>query len=240
MCPSYVVNVNITITQVVDSVNILAQDSFPQYHEAVTSREHYHHGDLRSTLIAEGLKQLEERGDDLSLRALSKAAGVSPNAPYRHFPDKKALMGALAAEGFKQFADAVVEAADGPPREALIRQGQAYLEFALAHPALYRLMFSPYGYSLTSENCQREAGRAFGSLIATAGRAQAAGWKTGLPLPDAVLAYWSALHGWAGLVSDGLIPPGVPQPTTEAWLTAFFETKVWAIQKSGANLSDKP
>jgi len=194
----------------------------------VIQKENYHHGDLRSTLIAEGLKQLEENGDAISLRALSKAAGVSPNAPYRHFADKNALLGTLAAEGFRLFADVMVEAARGRP-DALFHQGRAYLDFALAHPALYRLMFSPEGYSLTSDSCQREARRAFGSLTETAARAQADGWRAGFPLSDAVLAYWSALHGWARLIADGLVPPEVPLPSADAWLSALW----------GANSSPK-
>lgn len=190
----------------------------------MNEREHYHHGDLRAALVSEGLRQLEASGAAaLSLRALAKATGVSPNAPYRHFADKTALMGALAAMGFEKFADAIVAAADGPAKAALRAQGRAYLDFALAHPALYRLMFSPYGYSLTSDTCQREAIRAFGSLIATAARAHEEGWKTRVPLVDAVLAYWSALHGWAGLVGDQLVPPEVPVPNPDRWLDSVFE-----------------
>lgn len=192
----------------------------------MNQRDHYHHGDLRAALVAEGLKQLESGGvGSVSLRALAKASGVSPNAPYRHFADKNALMGALAAEGFLRFADTVVSASQGRGTEALRNQGQAFLEFALAHPALYRLMFSPYGYSLTSDTCQREASRAFGSLVATAARAQAEGWKAGYTLTDAVLAYWSALHGWAGLLGDNLVPPEVEPPSVSRWLDTVFETK---------------
>ena len=60
----------------------------------------YHHGDLRSALVAAGLKALEQ-GDaaDLSLRQIAREVGVSATAVYRHFPDKQALLGALAEEG---------------------------------------------------------------------------------------------------------------------------------------------
>lgn len=204
------VTVNINLMLLVDSVNIIL------YCFSMVPREHYHHGDLRSVLLTEGLKQLEASGLDFSLRALAKAAGVSPNAPYRHFADKNALMGALAAEGFKAFADAIVGASD------LRDQGRAYLEFGLANPALYRLMFSPYGYSLTSDTCQSQANRAFGALVAMAARAQASGWKSGQGLQVSVLEFWSALHGWVGLVNDGLLPPEVSRPTVEQWLDAQF------------------
>lgn len=196
----------------------------------MNQREHYHHGDLRAALIAEGLKQLELSGEAaLSLRGLAKAVGVSPNAPYRHFADKTALMGALAAEGFLLFADAIVAASVGDGVRALRAQGHAYLAFAQAHPALYRLMFSPYGYSLTSDTCQREAGRAFACLVETARRAQVAGWKPDLPLVDAVLAYWAALHGWAGLTNDRLVPPEVASPTVDGWLDAVLGAKEGSV-----------
>lgn len=191
----------------------------------MTSREQYHHGDLRSTLVAEGLKQLETAGLDFSMRALAKAAGVSPNAPYRHFADKNALMGALAAEGFRAFTDGIVGAAPADtidPVQSLRAQGRAYLSFGLAHPALYRLMFSPYGYSLTSDRCRSEANRAFGALVAMGARAQAAGWKSDHQLTAAVLMYWSTLHGWVSLTNDDLVPSEVPHPDPEEWLDAVF------------------
>jgi len=203
----------------------------------VTTRATYHHGDLRSTLINAALEQLEAGGESsVSLRALAKAAGVSPNAPYRHFEDKGALMAALAADGFRQFAEAIVRAGTAEtPLKALTAQGQAYLDFAGAHPALYRLMFSPYGYSLHSPSCQNEATRAFSSLVATVARAQGSGWKTSVSLPTAALSYWSALHGWAGLLGDGLIPPEIPVPDGPQWLEAvigFVDNGSFGAKKS--------
>ena len=196
-------------------------------------RQTYHHGDLRTALVAEGLLQLEQAGEgELSLRALAKATGVSPNAPYRHFADKSSLMGALAAEGFRRFADAVTARAEEPGGgpaglaeaiDALRGQARAYLVFALANPALYRLMFSPYGYSLKSESCQFEAERAFQSLVTGVAGAQANGWKHGQDLAPVVLFLWSALHGWAGLLSDNLLPPAVQPPELEAWLNVMFQ-----------------
>ena len=175
--------------------------------------------------MAEGLRQMEAGGEgSVSLRALAKAAGVSPNAPYRHFADKNALMAALAAEGFQRFATAI-EGASPPekdPISTLRDQGAAYLTFAASHPALYRLMFSPYGYSLHSDPCQMASQRAFGCLISAAARAQSSGWRKDSNPVAVVLGYWSALHGWAGLTGDGLLPPGVPVPELGEWLDVFL------------------
>lgn len=67
----------------------------------------YHHGDLRAALVAEGLLLIEEQdADDLSLRELARRVGVSATAVYRHFPDKAALMAALAGEALTRLAAA--------------------------------------------------------------------------------------------------------------------------------------
>lgn len=96
----------------------------------------YHHGELRPTLLGTAAKILEKEGRDaISLRDLARRAGVSHNAPYRHFADRDALLAALAAEGFSLL---VAELSGRTWRE----QAMAYLRFALARPERFRLMFS--------------------------------------------------------------------------------------------------
>ena len=85
----------------------------------------YHHGDLRQALVAAALHALTHQGPaDLSLRAIGRALGVSPRAPYRHFENKEALLVAVALEGFAAF-DAVMKrqlASAGPdPLRAYVR-----------------------------------------------------------------------------------------------------------------------
>jgi AcrR family transcriptional regulator len=84
----------------------------------------------------------------LSLRALAERAGVSKTAPYRHFIDREAFLGALADEGFRLLCEelelAWAETSHGEKSERLVaRMGRAYMDFAVGHPALYRLMNSP-------------------------------------------------------------------------------------------------
>lgn len=96
----------------------------------------YHHGELRPALLREAAKILErEGGQAISLRDLARRAGVSHMAPYRHFPDREALLAALAEEGFELLAR---ELEGKPWRE----QAVAYVRFALAHPERFRLMFT--------------------------------------------------------------------------------------------------
>ena len=96
----------------------------------------YHHGELRPALLGAAAKILEKKGRDaISLRDLARRAGVSHNAPYRHFADRQALLVALAEEGFALLA---AELRDKPWRE----QAVAYVRFALANPERFSLMFT--------------------------------------------------------------------------------------------------
>ncbi|KEQ19130.1 TetR/AcrR family transcriptional regulator [Endozoicomonas numazuensis] len=106
----------------------------------------YHHGNLRETLLAEARKQLEKEGiDKLSLRALARTVGVSQTAPYRHFPDKNALMIAMATSGFEELRQYLVARSGASPDldSALVEVGLAYVDFAKNNTALYKLMFGP-------------------------------------------------------------------------------------------------
>src|SRR5678815_5433850 len=78
-----------------------------------STKKAYHHGDLRTALVDAGLTLLADRNaDDLSLRELAREVGVSATAVYRHFPDKHALMSALAADGLRQLSIAQHAASD--------------------------------------------------------------------------------------------------------------------------------
>src|SRR6476469_1040818 len=94
----------------------------------------YHHGDLRRALIDAGLELLESRdAEALSLREVARSVGVSATAVYRHFPDKNALLDALAAEGLGRLAAAQHKAADasGGGEAGFAATGAAYVRFAL-------------------------------------------------------------------------------------------------------------
>src|ERR1700736_4378582 len=74
----------------------------------------YHHGNLRAALLAQAERTVRERGvQDLSLRELAREVGVSHGAPRRHFPDRQALLDALAEAGFARLGAELRNAADG-------------------------------------------------------------------------------------------------------------------------------
>ena len=106
----------------------------------------YHHGNLRAVLLDEAERTLREQGiEQLSLRDLARQAGVSHAAPRRHFPDRRALLDALAEAGFARLADDVCAAIDdaGDDYEARLRAAAtAYVRFAINDGALLDLMFA--------------------------------------------------------------------------------------------------
>lgn len=108
------------------------------------ARDSYHHGDLRTALIGEGLKLLEKRDlEALSLREVARNVGVSATAVYRHFPSKEDLLKALAEHGLSLLAEQQRWAAAKAKGSAAFAQtGRAYVRFALANPNLFRLIFT--------------------------------------------------------------------------------------------------
>lgn len=169
-----------------------------------TSESTYHHGSLRDALVEAGLRALDaSENSDISLRELAREVGVSPTAVYRHFPNKGALLAALAHEGLNRMGlaqRAAYDAAQGGTA-GFAATGRAYVRFALAHPALFRLMFAhgaaeglpPAKSDPAAELLHRS------TLELSAGNERAA--------ERLALQAWSIAHGLAMLMLDGRLPP---------------------------------
>ena len=87
----------------------------------VTSPRPYHHGNLRSALLQQAAQTIDERGiQALTLRELARDVGVSHAAPRRHFPDRQALLDAIAEDGFERLGAELADAVDqaGPRFDA--------------------------------------------------------------------------------------------------------------------------
>ena len=132
---------------------------------------------------------MEKRGiGALSLRETARRAGVSHNAPYRHFPDREALLAALAAEGFAMLGERL---RGKPGRE----MGAAYVSFALEQPQRFRLMFGGVLPLARYPQLNGAAKTAYQALIEA--------FKD-LPKPElAAAAAWSLVHGLSHLLLDG-------------------------------------
>jgi AcrR family transcriptional regulator len=110
-------------------------------------RRAYHHGNLPLALINAALEAIAENGlEKFTLREAARRAGVSPGAPYRHFPDKESLLAAVAFECTARLGRAMEEAVAAAPDDPLARfraSGIAYVRFAVTSPAHFRVMGLP-------------------------------------------------------------------------------------------------
>jgi AcrR family transcriptional regulator len=167
----------------------------------------YHHGNLRAALLEAAEAELEARGiEGFSLRGVAKRAGVSHAAPAHHFRDANGLLTGLAAEGYRRFV-AAQEArqkdalADGMSQ--LVAAGMGYIDFALAHPALFRLMFSSDRPDHEAPELSAAGAEAFERLVGAIQQVRGVD-----PLKDKqtmlrVMTAWAIAHGLADLLVAG-------------------------------------
>jgi AcrR family transcriptional regulator len=201
----------------------------------------YHHGNLRSALLATASKQIEQIGfEALSLRDLAASLDVSRAAPYRHFADRRALLAALAADGFKELENRarVALAKEATPSSRLVAGARAYLAFALRRPQLFRLMF--VSDLLTAEESRDPAlirvansfHARFEALVAE--NCASVDDKT---IKAAALTFWSILHGFALLRMGKRLMPFMLGPLTDVALREAILAAATAIPPSIQSLS---
>jgi len=172
-------------------------------------RKPYHHGHLRQALLTAAIRLIAEAGPTaFTLRAVARRAGVSHNAPYRHFRDKDDLMAAVATQGFQELTEAMLDAAgrNSNPLAQLKGAGLAYTAFALRRPEHFTVMFD-VAISEGEHSEAAQAGKqAFGTLVTFIRRCQEGKMlPSGDPLRAALLA-WSMVHGIAKLAITGRLP----------------------------------
>lgn len=142
----------------------------------------------------------------VTLREISGRLGVSRAAPYRHFPNKSALLVAVASAGFERLRDRLHSVDAGAPRssvERFRRMGEEYVRFALENPAHYRLMYGKEALSRQDQPELREAANAiFDQLVdVIQAHQRRGGIKRQNPRVQAFVA-WSAVHGLASLLIE--------------------------------------
>ena len=119
------------------------------------SRHTYHHGDLRRALLDAGIALARDGGPDaVVLREATRRAGVVPNAAYRHFASRHALLQAVRAAALRRsrwrWRSELARLRDGGPRAGLRAIGTAYLRFARTEPGLFRMAFAVPGDAETA------------------------------------------------------------------------------------------
>lgn len=115
-------------------------------YEVFMAGRRYHHGNLRRALMDAALELVAENGPDgFTMAAAGRRAGVSSGAPYKHFPDRAALMRALCVEGFQKLTETTEQAVQGAPSqiEGFRQVGITYVRFAAENPGYFRVMNMP-------------------------------------------------------------------------------------------------
>ena len=171
-------------------------------------RTTYHHGNLREALLEAALRLIAEVGPEgFTLREVARRAGVSHNAPYRHFRDREEVLAAVAAEGFRELDLAMRGAAYGEdPLKRLKRAGLAYVEFALRRPEHFAVMFDAPVSKDRSGESTRASEEAFGTLMNLVKSCQENGRLGSGNTMDLALLAWTMVHGIAKLAVAGRLP----------------------------------
>jgi len=174
--------------------------------DAERKRSSYHHGALREELLEACVRLIEAEGiGAVSLRRVAREAGVSPGAPYHHFPDRAALLAAISVHGFELLGEDLREACSqsARPRDALIAMAVAYVEFSRRHKAHFQLMFRPELFQPDKHPDVEAAGDvAFAALTDVVAQCDVAD-------PEALtLSLWAFAHGLASFAIDGKLDRG--------------------------------
>lgn len=168
---------------------------------------------LDERLVEVALELLDREGiEAVTLRRIAREADVSHGAPFRHYRSRAVLLAHVAACGFRQLRDAVTAATDAVPDEAhpgehLAASARAYIETAVAHPALFALMFRPEQLDWEVPELLEDSVAAFEQLVDMVRVAQAAGWHPEADTRVLAGASWAAAHGLASLWAQNAIQP---------------------------------
>lgn len=190
----------------------------------------YHHGNLREALVAQALALAAEGGlDAVTVREAARRAGVSPAAPFRHFPDKTALMTAVAEEAMARFRAEIAVALAGEASDDPIRRiraiGQAFLDWARRNPTHFEIISSrraiDFAGSATLQPDNAEIRAWVVALLEEAGR------RGMLRVADPELIQLTAralVYGLARMLIDGQFPSwGVAEADVEVTMTRALD-----------------
>ncbi|WP_218824818.1 TetR/AcrR family transcriptional regulator [Asanoa hainanensis] len=198
------------------------------------SRVSYHHGGLRAALIAEGLRVARTGGAAaLGMRELTRAVGVSPNAAYRHFADRQALVLAVALEAQDLLADAMRAriAPSASPLDRLRAVGLGYIHFARTERGWFELAILTRDDGPPGTNGPFPA--PFQLLLDALDGLVASGGLPAARRAHAEWACWSTVHGFADLTTRGPLRRQDPA-TLDALASYVVDTVIEGLTSGGS------
>ncbi len=197
----------------------------------MSARATYHHGNLRAAMIAATVALVEEAGPEgVTVREAARRAGVSSGAPFRHFPNKTALMTAVAEEAMGRLRAAVTEGLAGcdadDPRALLRAMGRAYLGWVIDNPTHFRVISDRTLIDFDGSESLRGDNAALQAIMTRAVEtAQARGMMPGRDVAATLLTLRGLSYGLARMLVDGHLPQwSVPDDGTRAALAAALDS----------------
>ncbi|MAW88726.1 MAG: TetR family transcriptional regulator [Phyllobacteriaceae bacterium] len=173
-------------------------------------RQSYHHGDLRSALLAAAEQELAEKGiENFSMRGVAKRAGVSHAAPAHHFRDVNGLLTALSAQGFRRLVERQhVFMKDTKPDawNQLMASGLGYVVFALENPPVFRLMFSSGRPDLDDPELKEAVDASYAVMVDLLRILHGAGPDESPAVGIDMAAAWAVVHGLADILASNRLP----------------------------------
>jgi AcrR family transcriptional regulator len=194
----------------------------------------YHHGDLKRVLIEAALELAEQGGPEaVSVREAARRAGVSPGAPFRHFPSRDALMMAVAEEAQRRFRieleEALAQAPAGDPLAQFRSLGLGYLRWAMRNPAHFEIISTGRWFDHGgSAELSRDNAELIGMTERLLAEAFASGALRVADLKQVQIAGRALVYGFARMNIDGHLPrwgvaDGEAERTAEAILDLFID-----------------
>ena len=192
----------------------------------------YHHGDLRTSLISLAHARVRDDGPEaVSLRDLSRIAGVSHAAAYRHFPTREALLDTVAMQGFHELTAVCKEACSQPGDSSLCQLlacGLAYVQFGRRNARLLGLMFDEAGQWLKKEDAKNPRSRAAAELFAVLlGIVQFGQARSEIVVQEPKIVAWTC---WAMVHGCASLAPADSKSLKPAERVVIEERIVWSIQ----------
>ena len=141
----------------------------------------------------------------VTLRAVGEAAGISHNAPYKHFKDRSALLAAVATRDFKALTEAFQTAASArvKPLTKLRRALQAFLEYGRDFPARYELLFSDPDIAAEGGELEASAMTSFAAFAAIVTECQQARQLPRVRTVELAGLLYASAHGLVDLQAGG-------------------------------------
>ncbi|WP_306506752.1 TetR/AcrR family transcriptional regulator [Corynebacterium sp.] len=186
----------------------------------MSSSKPYHHGNLHEEILKEAIALGRQHGPQaVTIRAATRAVGVSPTAAYRHFADQAALLDAVADVSSNELISRLFEAAEsteGTVVDKMMATGFAYFEFGLEEPNFFECLITSRGFDvpagLDAATVGSDSDRRIQALATFYGYMARYAREIGQdPKPEFMmancLACWSSVHGFTVLCTTGNLAP---------------------------------